>query len=288
MKRIVIAVYAVIAALSGGVAAPENLPAREAVGTPRLYVLDCGTIINNRPEDYGLTREEVQNSNMADMCFLIVHPKGSLLWETGLSDRLVGRPLYENLFSHYGLLKFNTLVGQLADVGYTPASIDYLCMSHLHFDHSGNGNLFTHSTWLVPREEWKSVFDNPKPESGSVAGLGDFDRLKGAKTVFVPENYDVFKDGSVIIRQAFGHTPGHSVLDVTLHNTGHILLVGDLYHYPEELRLHRMPEDEATQSATPASRTRIEALARDEHAQIWLTHDMDLFRRARREPAYYD
>ncbi len=280
------AVCTVVAAISGGGAAPQDLPPREVVTTPRLYVLDCGTITNDRPEDYGLTREEVKNSNMADMCFLIVHPRGTLLWETGLSDRLVGRPLYENMFLHYGLIKFNTLVGQLADVGFAPAMIDYLAMSHLHFDHSGNGNSFSHSTWLVAREEWKSVFDNPP--AGPVLGLNDYDRLKSAKTVFVPENYDVFKDGSVIIRQAFGHTPGHSVLDVALHNTGHILLVGDLYHYPEEMTLHRMNPEEAAESATPVSRARIEALAHDEHAQIWLTHDLDLFRRARHEPAYYD
>jgi glyoxylase-like metal-dependent hydrolase (beta-lactamase superfamily II) len=112
--------------------------------------------------------------------------------------------------------------------------------------------------------------------------------LKNSKTVFVTESYDIFKDGSVIIRQAFGHTPGHSVLDVALHDTGHILLVGDLYHYPEEMTLHRMNPEEAEKSATPVSRARIEAVAREEHAQIWLTHDLDLFRRARHEPAYYD
>jgi len=47
------------------------------------------------PEDYNLTREEVADTNMSVPCFLVIHAKGILLFDTGLSDRLVGRPLYE-------------------------------------------------------------------------------------------------------------------------------------------------------------------------------------------------
>src|SRR5256886_16675613 len=67
------------------------------VTSPRLYVIDCGTLVYNRPEDYNLTREEVADTNMSVPCFLVIHAKGSLLFDTGLSDRLVGRPLYENV-----------------------------------------------------------------------------------------------------------------------------------------------------------------------------------------------
>src|SRR5256885_13981285 len=66
------------------------------VTSPRLYVIDCGTLVYNRPEDYNLTREEVADTNMSVPCFLVIHAKGSLLFDTGLSDRLVGQPLYEN------------------------------------------------------------------------------------------------------------------------------------------------------------------------------------------------
>src|SRR5438309_3373054 len=71
------------------------------VTSPRLYVIDCGTLVYNRPEDYNLTREEVADTNMSVPCFLVIHAKGILLFDTGLSDRLVGRPLYENVDGGY-------------------------------------------------------------------------------------------------------------------------------------------------------------------------------------------
>src|SRR5665213_2663642 len=71
---------------------PAGLAPLPRVSSPRLYVIDCGTLISNRPEEYNLTRDEVADTNMSDACFLVIHPKGILLFDTGLSDRLVGRP----------------------------------------------------------------------------------------------------------------------------------------------------------------------------------------------------
>src|SRR4029077_9353250 len=116
---------------------PPGLAPLPKVTSPRLYVIDCGTLVYNRPEDYQLTREEVADTNMAVPCFLVLHPRGILLFDTGLSDRLVGRPLYENVDGGYGQIKFNSLRGQLADIGITPADITYLAISHSHFDHVG-------------------------------------------------------------------------------------------------------------------------------------------------------
>jgi N-acyl homoserine lactone hydrolase len=59
------------------------------VNSPRLYVIDCGTLIFNRPEEYNLTRDEVADTNMPVPCFLVILPKGILLFDTGLSDSLV-------------------------------------------------------------------------------------------------------------------------------------------------------------------------------------------------------
>src|SRR6202041_573020 len=108
------------------------------VTSPRLYVFDCGTLVYNKPEDYNLKRDEVKDSNMGVTCYLGVHPKGMLIYDTGLNDPLVGRPLYENVLEGYAQIKFNTLSGQLADIGIRPSKIDYLVLSHYHWDHIGN------------------------------------------------------------------------------------------------------------------------------------------------------
>src|SRR5215469_18112981 len=78
-------------------ARPPGFAPLPQVTSPRLYVIDCGTLVYNRPEDYQLTREEVADTNMSVPCFLVLHPKGILLFDAGLSDRLVGRPLWENV-----------------------------------------------------------------------------------------------------------------------------------------------------------------------------------------------
>src|SRR6266481_7866796 len=131
MGRALLTAFALASATTAPASAADAAarPARRAPGlaplprvtSPRLYLIDCGTLVYNRPEDYNLTREEVADTNMSVPCFLVIHAKGILLFDTGLSDRLVGRPLYENVDGGYGQIKFNSLRSQLADIGITPA-----------------------------------------------------------------------------------------------------------------------------------------------------------------------
>ena len=73
------------------------------------------------------------------------------------------------------------------------------------------------------------------------------------------DEHDVFGDGSVIIKAAPGHTPGHQVLILRLASTGRMMLSGDLYHYPQERTFNRAPPDnEFNVQQSAASRRRIE------------------------------
>jgi glyoxylase-like metal-dependent hydrolase (beta-lactamase superfamily II) len=65
--------------------------------------------------------------------------------------------------------------------------------------------------------------------------------------------------GSVVIKPAYGHTPGHSVLSVKLAKTGPVLLSGDLYHYPEEIALDRYPTFQSNKEQTRQARANIQA-----------------------------
>ena len=264
-------------------ARPRGMAPLPVVTSVRLYVLDCGTLIYNRPEDYGLTREEVANSNMSVSCFLVIHPKGILLFDTGLSDRLVGRPIYENIIGGYGQLKLNTLRGQLADIGVTPDKITYLALSHSHYDHVGNANDYAGSTWLARRAEYDVMF---RPGSNSNLAR-DYSALAQSTTKFIDGDYDVFGDGSVVLKPTPGHTPGHQSLYVRLANTGGVVIAGDLYHYPEERTLGRMPAREQN-TQTPASRAAIEKFLQETHSQLWIGHSIAFFRDARKSPAWYD
>src|SRR3954453_16701101 len=117
LKRL--AALFVVMAVCGSAAAqtpapPSGMPPAPKVTDVRLYVLDCGTIISHEPERFGLRREDVSDPDFSDPCFLVMHPKGVLLFDTGLNDAQVGLPIYENKSGYEGLLKTTTLKGELA------------------------------------------------------------------------------------------------------------------------------------------------------------------------------
>jgi glyoxylase-like metal-dependent hydrolase (beta-lactamase superfamily II) len=271
-------------ALPSPAGAADLAPAPPKVTSPRLYVFDCGTLVYNKPEDYNLKRDEVKDSNMGVTCYLVVHPKGLLIYDTGLNDRLVGRPLYENVTDGYAQIKFNTLSGQLADIGITPSKIDYLVLSHYHWDHIGNADDFAGSTWLVYKGDRDQMFSSA---ARAYAWFGQYSALENSKTKLLSGDYDVFGDGTVVVLATPGHTEGHCSLLVRMKNTGPVVLSGDLYHYAEERDLKRMPDEEKT-TGTVESRQKIEDLLRRTGAQLWIGHSMEFFRTVRKSPAWYD
>jgi N-acyl homoserine lactone hydrolase len=290
MRRAIPMMVCLLAAALVGAAAfappasvAELAPLPKVTG-PRLYVFDCGTLVYNKPEDYNLKRDEVKDSNMGVTCYLVVHPKGMLIYDTGLNDRLVGRPLYENVLGGYAQVKFNTLRGQLADIGFTPAKIDYLVLSHYHWDHIGNAGDFAGSTWLVYKADRDQMFSRA---ARAYPWFSQYSALENSKTKLLSGDYDVFGDGAVVVIATPGHTEGHCSLLVRLKNTGPVVLSGDLYHYAEERDLKRMPDEEKT-TGTVDSRQKVEELLRRTGAQLWIGHSMEFFRIVRKSPAWYD
>jgi glyoxylase-like metal-dependent hydrolase (beta-lactamase superfamily II) len=283
LRRIVLLAVALLAA---GLFVERRLAA-QASPALRLYVFDCGYLINLSPETYNLTRQDVPDPTMSVACFLVVHPQGALLFDTGLGDKLVGRPPYltrRGPTTSQVVLK--TLSGQLAEIGYTPDKVRYLALSHMHFDHVGNANDFAGpaTTWLVQKVERDAMFG----ENVAAAAINpDYAALRNAKTELLAGDRDVFGDGTVVIKSTPGHTVGHQVLFVKLPKTGVVVLSGDLYHYPGERTLNRMPDREKT-AGTPESRAKIEALIRDNGAQLWIGHDIQTFATLKKSPEYYD
>jgi len=115
------------------------------------------------------------------------------------------------------------LLPQLAAFGYRPENITYIAFSHYHFDHTANANAFAGSTWLVHAAERDAMFAASNKDQSA------YNRLRNSKTVILPNSdYDVFGDGTVVIKYAPGHTPGHQVLALKLPKTGPVLIAGDL------------------------------------------------------------
>lgn len=251
----------------------------------RLYIFDCGTIHTTTVDAYSLKKEEVGSTEMAIPCILVAHPKGTLMWDNGdIPDSAFkpgGGPAVAGVVT-----QAQPLLPQLAAVGYTPADITYLAMSHYHGDHLANANAFAGSVWLVRKVERDRMFSGePIPRSDPA----NYSQLKNSKTVIIDKDeYDVFGDGTVIIKSAPGHTPGHQVLFLKLAKTGPVVLSGDLYHYPEERTLNRLPVVEFNKDQTAASRAELEVFLKKTGAQLWIQHDYLGNAKLEKAPAFYE
>jgi N-acyl homoserine lactone hydrolase len=287
------------------IAALAAAMAIQAAGTPvstqtkspvvqslRLYVFDCGTLTPNQEgvERYHVTLQEVGEIRMPVPCFLIVHPRGTLMWDVGvIPDSIVesqGNNAKANVNPTVGAVVTRTLKSQLAQVGYKAEDITYVAISHAHIDHTANLNSFARSTWLTRGAERDFMWAENNPRVNATF----YSALKNSKVVVIDKDeHDVFGDGSVVMKAAPGHTPAHQVLILKLAKTGPIMLSGDLYHYPEERAFKRRPPDnEFNPEQSAASRRVIEDYLGKTKMPLWIEHDYEFITKLKHAPQYYD
>jgi N-acyl homoserine lactone hydrolase len=242
----------------------------------RMYVFQCGLIKGRSVTTYGFKEGEVPPRDLVVTCYLIVHPKGILMWDTGLTPDAALKPDSGT----------KPLKVQLGELGYSPMDVTYLAMSHYHSDHTGNANDFASATWIVQKAERDAMFGAAPVR---IMAPATFSALKTSNTkILTGEDYDVFGDGKAIIKSAPGHTPGHQVLLLNFAKDGNILLAGDLYHFPEERTLNRFPTFEFDVPQSAASRKSMDELLSRTHAMLWISHDMATYNKAKKPPQYYE
>jgi glyoxylase-like metal-dependent hydrolase (beta-lactamase superfamily II) len=257
----------------------------------RLYVLDCGKITVANGDSMGFKPGELVTSNMVTPCFLIVHPRGTMMWDTGeIPDSAFKSGVTPQTAGAFTVDR--PLLPQLAAIGYTPADITYLALSHYHGDHVANANAFAGSTWIVQKGDYDAIFAPRENKEKKLGGVGDpayFADLAKSKILLLKgEDHDVFGDGTVVIKFTPGHTPGHQSLFLKLAKTGPVLLSGDLYHYPEEITYKRIPSFDSNKEDTAKSRAMIEEFVKKNNAQLWIQHDYTAGIKRKMAPEFYE
>jgi N-acyl homoserine lactone hydrolase len=258
----------------------------------RLYVFDCGLINVNRAgtERYKVTPEEVGETRFSVPCFLVAHPRGTLLWDLGVIPDAAVEAAAQGARADVNVtaaaVVMRTLKSQLAEIGYRPADVTYFAISHAHIDHTANMNQFAASTWLARPAERAFMWE----ENNARVNPSFYTQLKSSKSVELKtDEHDVFGDGQVVIKSAPGHSPGHQVLVLRLASTGRVMLSGDLYHYPQERTLRRPPPDtEFNVQQSAASRVMIEEYLRSTSTELWIEHDFVTNAKLKKSPDYYD
>src|SRR5262245_29586276 len=163
MKQCIrVMVLVILATASSSLAQPRNAEPPKSV---RLYVFDCGSLNIPDISPYQLQREEIATNYMSVACFLVAHPRGTLMWDVGAVPDSGFKQGASSATLRYAT-STKTLTSQLAEAGYAPEDITYLALSHFHWDHVGNANLFARSIWLVPQPERAIMFaDPPSPRT---------------------------------------------------------------------------------------------------------------------------
>jgi glyoxylase-like metal-dependent hydrolase (beta-lactamase superfamily II) len=293
--RGIVAVLGALAAAGVSPATTASAQARrpETPRSVRLYVLDGGTLQSD-PARYRLTKEDVGTTELSVGAYLIVHPKGIMMWDTGAVPdadwKPTGKPVPQRIVLPDSQERFVTittpLAAQLKAAGYAPSDVTHLALSHEHWDHTANANAFASATWLVRQVERDAMF---VPMPVGAVRPATYASLRNSKTVIVTaDEHDVFGDGTVILKAAAGHTPGHQVLYLKMAKAGAVVLSGDLYHYPAERRLDRLPTFEFNEAQTRAARMAVEAFLKKTGAELWIQHDLATHAKLKKAPAYYE
>jgi N-acyl homoserine lactone hydrolase len=241
----------------------------------RLWALDSPTFtVEANTLMYGLSGE----LTIPMPAYLIEHPKGLILFDTGLVPEAMDDP-----FAVYGELATLTKIGaaphlrldrQIEALGYKTSDVTHVIASHAHFDHSGGLYLFPEAKFYAGQGELQFAYW-PAYIGAGFFRLADLDVTRSFDWYQVPGiDVDLFGDGSLVILFTPGHTPGELSLLVRLPSRNFIL-TGDTVHLRAALEHEvHFPVDADTAAAVRSLR-RLKLLRDTADATVWITHDPD-------------
>jgi len=220
--------------------------------------------------------------------FVVMHPKGNFLFDTGNNDKIINDPSYWGPFAQ-ALQVVRTpdvaIDTQLKKIGLTPNDIKYVAVGHMHLDHGGNVCKFPNATFLVQKDEMKNAAW-PEPGTAGPYIPGDVACLRNDLGQALPNKFkmeqlegdlDVFGDRSIVIKRWPGHTPGSQMAVVRLPKTGTVVLTSDNVYFSENVTKNLLPDISLAYFPTGILNAYeyIRTLQGRENASFMTAHDLD-------------
>jgi N-acyl homoserine lactone hydrolase len=198
-------------------------------------------------------------------CYLIKHGTDYMVWDTGNPVTAAGAAAAPTAPK-------TSIVDQLKQLGLKSEQIKFVGVSHYHGDHVGQVASLPEATLLIGKGDWDALIE-AKP--GSNANPANFAHWisGGGKVEPVSGDRDVFGDGSVVMLNTPGHTPGHHSLLVKLQSMGNVMITGDLAHFQENYDTNGVPLFNTSRADTLASLDRFKKLAANIKATVIIQHD---------------
>jgi len=239
-----------------------------AQNAPELTLtrFDCGktTTLTDVSRFSDVSAFKGLNIQLTFSCYLVKHGNDYLVWDTGNPAATGGTPA--------PTAPQTSLVEQLAQLHINPSQITFVGISHYHGDHVGQVASFPQATLLIGKGDWEAL-NETKPNPGVNPANFAHWISGGGKVEPLPGDKDVFGDGSVIMLNTPGHTPGHHSLLVKLKDKGNVLITGDLAHFRENYDSNGVPTFNTSRAETLASLDRFKQLAKNLNATVIVQHD---------------
>ena len=240
----------------------------------RLRAFACGFLTADR----GLFLEGESGSLRIPVpSYLIEHPKGRVLFDSGLHPEMKTDPkariggLARLFVPDFG--PEDDVASRLTMLDVDPERVEFLVNSHLHFDHTGGNVSIPNAQLVIQRREWEAGQDSDQCASNTYDPR-DYDL--GHDLCLVDGEHDLFGDGSVVCIPTHGHTPGHQSLRVRL-DSGDVLLCGDACYMRQSLEAMQLPPTVHDREEMLESLRRIAALEQA-GVRLFFGHDPDLWR----------
>jgi glyoxylase-like metal-dependent hydrolase (beta-lactamase superfamily II) len=233
-----------------------------------LWRLDCGSFTFTDYNRFFSDTLEYPSGpkSLVGSCYLIRHGDRYMLWDTGVPAALVAQPMSNPVLTARLAAR---LTDQLARINVRPEQIEIIGISHYHFDHVGQAADFPRARLIMGAGDMAALrSDAPGLPRDSLQPW-----LRGdAPLTEAREDIDVFEDGSVVMLNLPGHTPGHTALLVRL-ASGPVLLSGDTYHFTEQVERRGVPPFNTSRAESLASMDRFDRLARNLRARVIIQHE---------------
>jgi glyoxylase-like metal-dependent hydrolase (beta-lactamase superfamily II) len=204
----------------------------------RLHAFECGRL--ELPQAF-LLKGARGKITVPVPSYLIEHPKGRVLFDSGLNRLTQSDPeaYITTAGMQYTTFHFEPgeeIAARLESIDLAPTDIDVVVNSHLHYDHCGGNSTLPNADVLVQEPEWAHA--ESLPDDDVAYRKVDFET--GQKVRRVKGEHDLFGDGSVVAIPTYGHTPGHQSLRVRT-ASGEFVLCGDACYLRHSLDHDHLP-----------------------------------------------
>ncbi len=189
-----------------------------------LTRLDCGKLHG----ELGMFEEGSEGLvTLPVNAWLLRHPLGTVLFDAGMPSSFTGETVRTKKISEFLNIDFskeNTLGAQLIANEQAPERIDFVVVSHIHFDHMGGLSEIPNATVVIQRKEWEANTTGDQ-DPDTLHPRKDFDL--GHKIMLIDGEHDLFGDRSIVCIPTPGHTIGHQSLEVHLSTGAKMVLASD-------------------------------------------------------------